>query len=49
MKENMHELGVVGDHMLPRGVVEKGRCYCRLILWLQEKRMLINHKPNNYD
>jgi hypothetical protein len=45
----MCELRAIGDHMLPIGVAGKGRCYCRLVLRLQEGRMLINHKLNSYD
>jgi len=35
-KENMCELEVIWDHMLPRGVVGKGKCYCRFMLRFQE-------------
>jgi hypothetical protein len=38
MNKDMHNLGVVGDHMLPWGVVGKGGCYCQLVLRLQEGR-----------
>jgi hypothetical protein len=34
----MHGLGVVEDHMLPRGVARKEMCYCRLVLRLQKGR-----------
>jgi hypothetical protein len=49
MKEDMHKLGAIGDHMSPWAVVGKGRCYCQFVLRLQEGNTLINHKPNNYD
>jgi hypothetical protein len=37
-KEDMCELGAVGGHMPPWGVVGKRRCYCQLVLRLQEGR-----------
>jgi hypothetical protein len=36
MEEDTHMLGVVEDHMLPWGVVEKEMCCCWLMLKLQE-------------
>jgi hypothetical protein len=38
MEEDMHELGVVKDHMPPSGVAGKEMCCCRLMLKLQEGR-----------
>jgi len=41
-EEEMCELRVVEDRMSPWGVV--GRC-----CYFKKERMLIDHKPNNYD
>jgi hypothetical protein len=34
--KDMCELGVIRDHLLFWGVARKGRCYCQLMLRLQE-------------
>jgi hypothetical protein len=36
MEEDMHELGVVEDHMSPWGVARKEMCCCQLMLKLQK-------------
>jgi hypothetical protein len=48
-KEDMCKLRTEGDQMPLWSVAWKGRCYCQLMLKLQEGRTLINHKPNNYN
>ncbi len=45
----MHELGVVKNHMSPKGAVGKEMCYCQLMLSLQEGKDVDHHKLNNYD
>jgi hypothetical protein len=49
MEEDTHRLRVVEDHMPPSGVVGKELCCCQLMLKLQEKMDVINHKPSSYD
>jgi hypothetical protein len=38
MKEEMHKLGTIGDHMLPWGVAGKGGCYYQLVLRFQDRK-----------
>ncbi len=53
-EEDMCMLGVVEGHMLPWGIVGKGRCCCRPMLGLQKGReidqpWMINDKSSGYD